>query len=168
MADALSRFTVRARGLDPYPRRGLRPKFRQQVVELCGAIDFDMLARDDGSNYWGPQFRPPPNSAFEGPLPPVQLRRFPRIDMIDRVFTRAASFLKEDWSGPHSRLPPMEIVGTLAPYAGLFRTYRLVAGGPFAILGSNQWSPAGDPRRAKDGAGCISTTGPRVREHFFL
>ena len=107
VADALSRFTIRARGLDPYPRRGLRPKFRQEVVGRCGAIDFNLLARDDGSNAWGPQFRSPSNSAFEGPLPPGRFRRFPGIDMIDRVLTRAASSL-EDWSGPHLRLCPLE------------------------------------------------------------
>ena len=68
VADALPRFTIRARGLDPYPRRGLRPKFRREVVERCGAIDSDMLARDGGPNAWGPQFRPPLNSAFDGPV----------------------------------------------------------------------------------------------------
>ena len=68
VADALSRLTFRARGLDPYPRRGLRPKFRQEVVERCGAIDFDVLARDDGSNARGPQLRSPSNSAFGRPL----------------------------------------------------------------------------------------------------
>ena len=56
VADALPRFTIRARGLDPYPRRGLRPKFRREVVERCGAIDSDMLARDDGPNARGPSF----------------------------------------------------------------------------------------------------------------
>ena len=62
-----------------------------------------MLARTDGPNAWGPQFRSPSNSAFEGPLPPGQLRLFPRIDMIDRVLTRVASSLEEYWSGPHVR-----------------------------------------------------------------
>ena len=54
VADALSRFTVRARGLGPFPHRELRPRYRQEVVECCGAVDFDMLARDDSSNAWGP------------------------------------------------------------------------------------------------------------------
>ena len=107
MADALSRFTIRARGLDPYPRGGPRPKFRQEVVERCGVIDFDMLARDDGPNPWGPQFRPPSNSAFARPLPPGQLLRFPSINLIDRVLARAASSLK-DSSGPHMCLCPLK------------------------------------------------------------
>ena len=104
VADALSRLTFRARGLDPYPRRGLRPKFRQEVVGRCGAIDFDMLARDDGSNAWAPQCRSPANSAFEGHLPPGQLWRSP---MIDLALTRMISPRKEDWSGSHLRLRPL-------------------------------------------------------------
>ena len=53
VADALSRFTNRARGLDPRPHRELRPKYRREVTERCGVIDVDMLARDDGSDARG-------------------------------------------------------------------------------------------------------------------
>ena len=120
LADALCRFTIWARGLDPFPRRGLRPKFRQEVAERCGAIDFDMLARAYGPNAWGPQFRSPSNSAFEGPFPPGQLRRFPRIDMIDRVLARAASSLEEYWSGPHLRLCPFKSWKPGRPKLALF------------------------------------------------
>ena len=52
VADALSRFAIRARGLGPYPERGLRRKYRAVVNRLCGAIDVDMLASDDG-RYFG-------------------------------------------------------------------------------------------------------------------
>ena len=96
VADALAHFAIRARGLYPYLRRELRPRLRQEVVERCGEIDFDVLACDDGPNVWGPQFRPPSDSAFEAPLPPGQLWGFPRIDVIDLVLTRAASSLEED------------------------------------------------------------------------
>ena len=49
-ADALSRVSVRVRGLDPFPGRGLRWSFRRDVQHRCGAIDVDMLASDDGRN----------------------------------------------------------------------------------------------------------------------
>ena len=118
-AEALSRFTIRARGLDPYPRGGPRPKFRQEVIERCGVIDFDMLVRDDGPKPWWPQFRPPSNSAFARPLPPGQLLRSPRINMNGRVLTRAASSL-EDWSGPHLRLCPLESRRPWCPMLAFF------------------------------------------------
>ena len=41
VADALIRFTIRARGLAPYPRRGRRPKYREEVAERRGAIAID-------------------------------------------------------------------------------------------------------------------------------
>ena len=69
-ADASSRFSIRARGLGPYPDRELRWRFRQVSQRCCGAVDVDMLASDDGRNAWVPDFRPPSNSAVEGPFPP--------------------------------------------------------------------------------------------------
>ena len=104
VSGALSRFTIRARGRDPYPRRELRPKYRREVVERRGPINCDMLARDDGSNAWGPSYRSPANAAFEGPLPPGQLRRFPSVDTIELAPARALACMKEEWPGSHLRL----------------------------------------------------------------
>ena len=67
----------------PYPERELRHKYRMGDNRRCGRIDADMLASDDGFNAWGPAFRPPSNSAFEGSLPVGRLWWFPRIDMVD-------------------------------------------------------------------------------------
>ena len=50
VADALSRFSIRARGLDSWPERALRWLFRKEVVRVCGLIDVDMPASDDGRN----------------------------------------------------------------------------------------------------------------------
>ena len=100
VADALSRPAIRVCGLDPRPRRDLRPEYRRGVIGRCGAIDVELPTRDDGPDAWEPEFRSPSNSAFEGPLPAGQLWRFPRVDMVDLALTRAAPSLKEDWSGP--------------------------------------------------------------------
>ena len=107
VADALSRFTSRVRGLDPYPRREFRDKYRKEVIDRCGNIDVDMLACDDGSDAWVPNYRCPSNTTFEGPPPSGQLWRFPRIDMVDLVLTGAVAPLKEDWPGAHLRLRPL-------------------------------------------------------------
>ena len=72
-AGALSRFSIRARCLGPRPERELRWRFRKEVARACGAIDVDMLASDDGRDAWVPDFRPPANSAFAGPLPQGRL-----------------------------------------------------------------------------------------------
>ena len=66
-ADALSRFSIRVRGLGPYPERELRWRFRKEVKRLCGSADVDMLASDDGRKAWVANSRLPSNSAFEGP-----------------------------------------------------------------------------------------------------
>ena len=104
VADVLPRFTFQVRGLDPYPRRELRPKRRREVVDRRGPIDCDMLARDDGSNAWGPSYRSLPTSAFAGPLSPGQLWRFPRMDMIELALARVLASMEEDWAGAHLRL----------------------------------------------------------------
>ena len=106
-ADALSRFSIRARGLDPYPDRELRWRFRKEAQRCCGAVDVDMLASDDGRNAWVPDFRPPSNSAFEGPLPPGRFRRFPRIEMVRMVLARIAAYMREEWRGTHLVLAPL-------------------------------------------------------------
>ena len=67
VADALSRLSIRARGLDPYPERALRWRYRKEVEARCGSVGWDMLASDDGHNAWVPNFRSPSNSAWEGP-----------------------------------------------------------------------------------------------------
>ena len=58
-ADALPRFPIRVRGLDPCPERGLRWRFREEVKHLCGPVEVDMLAGDAGRNAWVANFRPP-------------------------------------------------------------------------------------------------------------
>ena len=103
----LSRFSIRARGLDPYPERELRHKYRMEVNRRCGVIDVGMLASDDGSHAWKPAFRPPSNSAFEGSLPVGRLWWFPRIDMADLVLSRIPASLRERWFGSHLRLCPV-------------------------------------------------------------
>ena len=99
MADALSRFSIRARGLDPYPERELRWRYRKEVEARCGAVDVDMMASDDGHNAWVPNFRSPSNSALEGPLPWGRLWRFPRIEMVDLALSQIALSMKETWFG---------------------------------------------------------------------
>ena len=39
IADALSRFSIRACGLGPYPLRELRAEYREEVIDRCGDID---------------------------------------------------------------------------------------------------------------------------------
>ena len=107
VADALSRFSIRARGLDPYPERALRWKFRKEVEARCGPVDADMLASDDGHNAWGANFRSPSNSAWEGPLPSGQLWWFPRQEMVDLTIGRILASLREDWAGRHLLLVPL-------------------------------------------------------------
>ena len=66
-----------------------------------------MLASDDGHNAWVPHFRPPPNSAFEGPLPQCGLRWFSRIEMAVLVLARIAASMREEWSGTNLALVPL-------------------------------------------------------------
>ena len=61
LADKLSRFPIRVRGLGPRKERELRKKYRSQAQGRCGAVEVDMMASDDGHNALGPLFRP---SAF--------------------------------------------------------------------------------------------------------
>ena len=107
VADALSRFSIRVRGLDPFPERALRWRFRKEVALRCGEVDIDMMASDDGHNAWVAAFRSPSNSALEGPLPRGRLWWFPRYDMVDLVVNRILASIKEDWSGSHILLVPM-------------------------------------------------------------
>ena len=106
VAGALSRFSIRVRGLGPYPERELRWRFRQEARRRCGPADVDMLASDDGRNAWVANFRPPSNSAFEGPLPNDQLWRFPRIEMAELVLARTAASMRGEWQGTHLALLP--------------------------------------------------------------
>ena len=64
VADALTRVSIRVRGLGPYPERELRKKRRSQVQDRCGAVDVDVMASDEGHNARGPFFRLPSNSAL--------------------------------------------------------------------------------------------------------
>ena len=59
LADALSRFSIKVRGLDPYPERALRWRYRKEVALRCGNVDADMMASDDGRNAWVPVYRSP-------------------------------------------------------------------------------------------------------------
>ena len=106
-ADALSRFSIRVRGLGPFPERELRWSFRREVQRRCGAIDVDMLASDDGHNAWAANYRSPARSAFEGPLPDGQLWRFPRAEMAELVLARIAASMREAWVGSHLVLLPL-------------------------------------------------------------
>ena len=108
VADALSRFSSRVCGLNPYPERELRKKFRSRVKERQGAVDMDMLASDDGRNARGPFYRPPSNSVFEGPLPRGRQWRFPTAEIVDLVLARIASSMKEGWFGAHLCLIPLQ------------------------------------------------------------
>ena len=107
VADALSRFSIRVRGLDPYPERALRWRFRKEVALRCGEVDADMMASDDGHNAWAPVYRSPSNSALEGPLPWGRLWWFPRYDMVDIVANRILASMKENWFGCHLLLVPL-------------------------------------------------------------
>ena len=89
VSDALSRFSIRVRGPDPYPERELRWRFRHEVERRCGPAEVGMLASDDGRNAWGANYRSPSRSAFEGPLPNGQLWWFPRTEMIDLDLVRS-------------------------------------------------------------------------------
>ena len=107
VAGAPSRFSIRGRGLGPYPERGLRWSFRREVQRRCGAIDVDMLASDDGRSAWVADYRPPSRSAFEGPLPRGRLWWFPRAEMVELVLSRIGASMREDWSGSHLVLLPL-------------------------------------------------------------
>ena len=107
LADALSRFSIKVRGLDPYPERALRWRYRKEVALRCGNVDADMMASDDGHNAWVPVYRSPSNSALEGPLPWGRLWWFPRYDMVDLVVNRILASIKEKWVGAHLLLVPL-------------------------------------------------------------
>ena len=66
-----------------------------------------MLASDDGRNAWVPDFRPPSNSAVEGPLPPGRFWRFPKIEMVEVALARIAAYMREEWRGTHLALAPL-------------------------------------------------------------
>ena len=68
----------------------------------------DMMASFGGSNAWRSQYRPPSNSAFEGPLPSGRLWRFPRTDLIELALSRISESSKESGSGPHVCLLPFQ------------------------------------------------------------
>ena len=106
VAGALSRFSIRVRGLGPYPERELRWRFRQEARRRCGPADVDMLASNDGRDEWAADFRPPSNSAFEGPSPDGQLWWFPRIEMVELVLARIAAPMRKEWQGTQLALLP--------------------------------------------------------------
>ena len=64
VADALSRFSIKASGGDPYPDRELRSRLRAMVVEHCGPMDVDMRSGAKGLNAWCARPRSPARSAF--------------------------------------------------------------------------------------------------------
>ena len=99
VADMLPRFMVKAYGVDPYPGREPRSKWRDQVRAACGVIDVDLLASDGGSNAWDTVYRSPANSAFEGPLPDGRLRWFPLFEMIELVSDRLHRVRREGRPG---------------------------------------------------------------------
>ena len=107
LAGALSRFPIKVRGLDPYPERAPRRRYRKEVVLRRGTADADVMASDDGRNAWAPVYRSPSNSALEGPLPWGRLWWFPRYDMVDLVANRILASIKENWFGTHLLLVPL-------------------------------------------------------------
>ena len=48
VADAPSRFSVKASGGGAYPDRELRPRIRAMVVDHCGPMDVDMMSGGTG------------------------------------------------------------------------------------------------------------------------
>ena len=97
IADALPRFAIKATGGDPYPDRELRPRLPATVLGHCGAMDADMMSGDKGVNAWRARFSSPAKSAFESPLPGGQLRRLPRVGVIDPTLRRIVQSLKGAW-----------------------------------------------------------------------
>ena len=95
--DALSRFSIKAPGGDPYPDRELGSRYRAIGAEHCGPMDVCMTSGDKGLNALCARPRSSASSAFEGPLPSGQLRRFPRIDIIDLTGGRVLGSIKEEW-----------------------------------------------------------------------
>lgn len=71
------------------------------VANRCRPMDVDMMSDDKGLNAWCGRFRSPASSAFEGPLPPSQLRWFPRVDFIGLAFGHIRRSLSEEWLGTH-------------------------------------------------------------------
>ena len=120
IADKLPPFSAQIRGFGPRPERELREKFRSEAQGRWGAFDFDVMARDDGRNAWGPFSRPSSNSAFERPYPPGRLWRFPSFELVGLVLTRLAASLREDLSGAHLCMFPSFLWknwnGKLAPF----------------------------------------------------
>ena len=146
VADALSRFSIRVRGLDPFPERALRWRFRKEVALRCGRMDVDMMASDDGHNAWVPVYRSPSNSALEGPLPWGRLWWFPRYDMVDLVVNRILASVKENWFGCHILLVPLLPWKPWVPkLSGFERVITWDANAPLFVdssTGHREWLPS--------------------------
>ena len=105
----------------------------------------DVMASDNGHNAWAPNYRSPPNSALEGPLPWGRLWWFPRYDVVDLVVNRIHASVKENWFGCHLLLAP------LIPWrpwmSKLGRFERVIVWDAFAPLfvdsstGKRKWLP---------------------------
>ena len=86
VADALSRFSLKASGGDQFPDREPRPKFRAVVTRHWVPTDVGMMSDAKGFNA---------RSAFEGPSPRSQLLWFPRVDLIDMASDRFRMSMRE-------------------------------------------------------------------------
>ena len=108
VADALSRFTVKASGGDPFSDRQLRPEFRATAGRHCGAMDVAVMSDDRCPDAWPDRFRSPARSAFEGPLPAGELWWFPFVDLIDVALGRIRTSIRDEWPGTRVRLFPAQ------------------------------------------------------------
>ena len=95
VADASSRFTLKATRGYQYPYCGLRCRFRSQVGSRCGRMDAGMLARGDAAGAWRPPSRSQLMSVLKGPFPPGRLRLSPRVDIIELVMVRILRAVKD-------------------------------------------------------------------------
>ena len=106
VADALSRFILRARGRDPYPDRQPRGGRRKMVKEERGRMGVDSMASDSGDNPSSKAFRSPPHSAFEAAPPGGRRRRRPPQDFVCLVIDRLFSGRRARWGSAALCLRP--------------------------------------------------------------
>ena len=86
IADAPSRFSIKASGGNQFPDREPRPKFCAVATRPWGTTDADMMSDDKGLNA---------RAAFEGPSPRGQLLWVPRVDLIDMALYRIRMSMRE-------------------------------------------------------------------------
>ena len=67
------------------------------VVRKCARVDVGMTASDSGAGDCAREYRPSPNSAFEGVLPWGKSRRFPPIDLALLARNRISCARSDRW-----------------------------------------------------------------------